>query len=267
MDTSKQCTATLRWDHDSQSNDAESWTQGREMCLHAAISDEFGVGAERARDGKGRRAANSVEAEFGIAKTSESFGHSHFRNVSAWEMEEVRWGGGFVSNTRCYCAETMQEDALLRDDYIATDALEVINSSSKIWAGSNQIDGFDSFQFAELDDSLADHAVCGILNNDITGFERDKILEHAVPVKKMNWTCDGVGKNSVTYAEQGFTDNTAEYSMGMSEATGRKALSSATAWLRQVPKPERAGITRCPTLSLAPAPTASTTATPSRPAK
>jgi hypothetical protein len=64
------------------------------MCLHAAISDEFGVGAERARDGKGRRAANSVEAEFGIAKTSESFGHSHFRNVSAWEMEEVRWGGG-----------------------------------------------------------------------------------------------------------------------------------------------------------------------------
>jgi hypothetical protein len=46
------------------------------------------------------------------------------------------------------------------------------------------------------------------------------------------------------YAEQGFTDNTAEYSIGMSEATGRKALSSATALLRQVPKPERAGMTR-----------------------
>jgi hypothetical protein len=73
------------------------------VCVHAAISDEFCVGAQCARDGKGRRATDGVQAEFGIAKSSKCFCHSYFRNVSAHERgngkEGVGGGGGFVSST------------------------------------------------------------------------------------------------------------------------------------------------------------------------
>ena len=71
-------------------------------------------------------------------------------------------------------------DALLGHDNVAADALEVINSRSKIWARANQVDGLDALQLAQLNDGLAHHAVGRVLNDDVSGFERNKVLEHAV---------------------------------------------------------------------------------------
>lgn len=76
-------------------------------------------------------------------------------------------------------------NALFRDHHVASDALQVINSGTEIRAGSDQIDRLNAFQFAQLDDGLADHAVGGILNDDVAGFERNKVLEHAVPGSKV----------------------------------------------------------------------------------
>ena len=72
------------------------------------------------------------------------------------------------------------ENSLLRHNHVAADALEVINSGSEVWPGADQVDCLDAFQLAQLDDRLSNHAVGGVLYDDIAGFERHEVLEHAV---------------------------------------------------------------------------------------
>ena len=152
----------------AEENMQGTW-EGRDV--HAAISDKFCVGAKSAGDREGRRAANGVEAEFGIAEASERFVHAHFSYISA------RGEGG--SHVAC-SSKKFTHDALLGHDNVAADALEVINSRSKIWARATQVDGLDALQLAQLNDGLAHHAVGRVLNDDVSGFERNKVLEHAV---------------------------------------------------------------------------------------